>query len=647
MLNINNLSFYFGSRPLYEDVSWHIKPKERIGLIGPNGAGKSTLLKLITGEYTPDSGSITKSNDCSIGFLNQDLLSYQTDDSILQVALEAFEKENELQKNIDRTIKLLETDYSDKLVERLTRYQEEFDALGGYTIQARAEEILEGLGFTTSQLTRPLREFSGGWRMRVILAKMLLQKPSLLMMDEPTNHLDLPAIEWLETYLNNYDGATVVVSHDKQFLDNVCKTIAEVSYSSIDLYTGNYSAYIEEKALRNEIQQNAFKNQQQQIKQTEQFINRFKAKASKARQVQSKVKALERLDKVDDVRSDNAAINFSFNFQKQSGKIVMELKDVSKSYGDVHIFKKTSAVIKRGDKIALIGANGKGKSTMLRIISGTEPIEGVRDGGFNVNTAFYAQHQLESLDLSNNPLQELVMTGVEKTELELRKILGCFLFTDDDSQKKIKVLSGGEKSRVALAKTLISEANFLLLDEPTNHLDIQSVNMLIQALNQYQGTFLVVSHDRNFIHHVANKIWYIENYEIKEYPGTYEEFNRWYKNRKPVAEAAPVVQEKPIEKKNKESSSSHNNSEERALQNQLRSLTKELESAESDITASEERKKNLETALASPDVYGNPALLEEKTFEFEKLEQHLNDLNKKWEDLATQIESTETSINSI
>ena len=510
MLAINNLSYFIGGRVLFENANLHIKPKDKIGLIGLNGTGKSTLLRLMVGEYTPDGGEITKSNDCTIGFLNQDLLSYQTQDSILAVAMQAFGEAVEIEKKIEKVLHKMETAYEDKLVDELSKLQEKYEMLDGYALQSKAEEILEGIGFNTADLHRPLQEFSGGWRMRVMLAKLLLEKPSLLLLDEPTNHLDLPSIQWIENYLKTYEGAVIIVSHDRQFLDNTAETIVEVSNFQLNLYPGNYSFYLEERELRNEIQRNAFENQQQKIRQTERFIERFRAKSTKARQVQSRVKSLERMDKVDDIIDENASVNFRFNFKNPSGRIVAEMKDISKAYDTLEILNHASATIEKGDKIALIGANGKGKSTLLRIIAGTEKVKGEHKLGYNVNMAFFAQHQLEALNVNNEMLSELKQAGSEKTEQELRTVLGCFLFSDEEVYKKIKVLSGGEKSRVALAKTLISEANFLLLDEPTNHLDMQSVNILAQALLQYQGTFVVVSHDRQFISEIANKIWYIE-----------------------------------------------------------------------------------------------------------------------------------------
>ena len=561
MLSISNLNFYFGSRALYEGANLHIKPKTKIGLIGANGTGKSTLLRLISGEYTPDGGTISKSGGCTIGFLNQDLLSYQTDDSILNVAMQAFERQLELQHEIDKVLHKMETNYEDKDIDLLAKLQEDFERLDGYTIQSRTEEILEGLGFSTDDLNRPLKLFSGGWRMRVMLAKLLLQKPALLLLDEPTNHLDLPSIEWVEKYIHDYEGSIVVVSHDRYFLDRTIDSIAEVSGAKITLYPGNYSFYMEEKALRNEIQKGAFENQQSQIRQTEKFIQRFKAKASKAKQVQSRVKALDRIDMIDEVVDEKAKVNFKFNFGTEPGRFILFLEHISKAFGEKVILKNTSATINRGDKIALIGANGKGKSTLLRIISGTEKIQGERRTGHNVIESFFAQHQLESLTVENSLIDELKGTGTAKTEMELRSVLGCFLFSGEEVFKKIKVLSGGEKSRVALAKVLISEANFLLLDEPTNHLDMQSVNILIQALQQYEGTYVVVSHDRYFVSNIANKIWYIEDHEIKEYPGSFDEYETWMATKesakpavvkstaKPKAELAPVEAKSPNQAK--------------------------------------------------------------------------------------------------
>ncbi len=637
MLAINNLDFYFGGRPLYINANLHIKPKDRIGLVGANGTGKSTLLRLIVGEYTPDKGSITCSNDCTIGFLNQDLLSYQSEKSILEVAQEAFEEQNALQVRIDEIIHKLEQEYSEDLVNDLSACQERFEALGGYTMGAKAEEVLEGLGFRTEELSKPLKEFSGGWRMRVMLAKLLLQKPALLMLDEPTNHLDLPSIQWVENYIQNYEGAIILVSHDKRFMENAAQIIVEVANYQLNYYGGNYAFYEKEKQLRNEIQQSAYENQQQKIKQTERFIERFRAKATKARQVQSRVKALDRLDRIDEVDDETIAVSFKFNFGQPSGKQVLMLKNINKSYGTLHILRKTEATIMRGDKIALIGANGKGKSTLLRILVGTEPHQGSHELGHNVRFSFFAQHQLESLNINNDMLAELMQAGTGKSETELRNVLGCFLFQNDDVFKKIKVLSGGEKSRVALAKVLISEANFLLLDEPTNHLDVQSVNILVQALQQYAGTYVVVSHDRHFLSQVANKIWYIEDQQIKEYPGTYEEYELWQKKQQERIKNIGVS----ATKKEKEVKSRTKDPITQQQEKELKNLKKLLSEKEDAITQMEKQQQDLERQLADPQIYAQSEKLSMLQKEYEKNKTALEQAQNEWEEIALKVEDIE------
>src|SRR6476660_7238795 len=513
LAGLQNVTFEFGARVLVEDATWHIQPNERIGLIGYNGTGKSTLLKLLAGEFQPSAGTIERSRTSSIGYLHQDLLSFDTNDSILKVALSAFEKVLQLEKEIEELGQRLEKERQEKLFHDYADKLHEFETLGGYSIHHKTEEVLQGLGFLNSDLQRPYNEFSGGWRMRVLLAKMILQQPDLLLLDEPTNHLDLPSIEWLEKYLQHYQGSVVIVSHDKYFLNRMVTKIIEV--------------YQKEKAERIALQQRAYENQQEFIRQQERFIDRFKAKASKAAQAQSALKRLEKLERIEDVEVERPNIKINFRVDKTPGKVLVELKDVSKSFGENIIVEHTSVEIDRGDKIALIGANGKGKSTLLRIIAGTETFGGERKWGHNVEEAFYAQHQLEALNINNTVLDEMKECGSQKTELELRTLLGCFLFSGDEVEKKIRVLSGGEKARVALAKTIISKANFLLLDEPTNHLDMHSSDLLVEALNRYEGSYILVSHDRFFISKTANKIWEIVDHKIKEFKGGYDEFVEW------------------------------------------------------------------------------------------------------------------------
>jgi ATP-binding cassette subfamily F protein 3 len=634
MISISDLDFHFGSRALYDGASLHIKPKDKIGLIGLNGTGKSTLLRLLVGEYKADGGSISMSKEVTLGFLNQDLLSYDTHESILHVAMQAFGEALRLQDEIEKVLVEFETNYTDDLVEKLADLQERFEALGGYTMQAKAEEILEGLGFTTEELQKPLKSFSGGWRMRVMLAKILLQQPSLLLLDEPTNHLDLPSIKWIENYLADYEGAVIIVSHDRAFLDRTTNTTVEVLGGKLVPYAGNYSYYLEEKEERNLIQKGAFENQQAQIRQAERFIERFKAKASKAKQAQSRVKALDKLERIEDVAQDAAKINMKFTFKVEPGRHVLRMEHVTKKYDQKLIFRDTNVHIERGDKIALIGANGKGKSTLMRLVAGTEaPTEGKHQLGHNVIMSFYAQHQLESLTLDNEILQEMSEAGSKRNDMELRSVLGSFLFTGEEVFKKIKVLSGGEKSRVALAKTLISEANFLLLDEPTNHLDMVSVNILIQALEQYEGTFIVISHDRYFVENVATKIWFIEDFQLKEYPGTYAEYELWQEDREKAAKKAGLPSPSASKPQTKEEKKADPAPAKTASPDQKKAL-KELAEVEANIDKLEKEMAVYEKQLGDPKIYQNTAQLKDTTVKFEQVKKELAKLNDRWEMLA-------------
>lgn len=636
MISINNLTFEIGARALYEDANCHIKPGDKIGLIGANGTGKTTLLKLIVNDYAPTSGTISMAKDLKIGYLNQDLLSYESEKSILHVAMEAFERQNHLHTEIEALLKKLETDYSEDLLHKLSDRQSEFEALDGYNVEYKSNEILAGLGFSEDQQSRKLSQFSGGWRMRVMLAKILLQAPDILLLDEPTNHLDLPSIQWLENYLQAFEGAILVVSHDRYFLDKVINKTVEARRGKLNTYAGNYSFYLEEKALREEIQGNQFKNQQSKIKQEEKLIERFRAKASKAKMVQSRIKALERMDLVDDVDDNNPTVNFSFKFSKPSGRHVVTMENIDKSYPKVPIVNQAEGLIEKGDKIALIGANGRGKSTLLRIIAGADTeFEGKLEYGHNVTKTFFAQHQLEALHLENEILQELQAFAPKHTETELRSILGSFLFSGDDAFKKIRVLSGGEKSRVALAKTLTADANFLLLDEPTNHLDIQSINILIQALKQYEGTFIVVSHDRYLLDNVANKIWFIEDQKIKEYPGTYAEYEDWQSKR--VAEQSAVTNTK-VEKvsptKNEKVKNQSNNNDKR---NRINKISKEIAQIESEIFTLESKLKKLETTLADPKIYENEEELISLNNKYANVKSELTKKQNEWDVHAEEL----------
>ncbi len=632
LIGLQNVTFEFGARAIVTDATWHIQPGERIGLIGYNGTGKSTLLKLLVGQYTPSKGTVEKGRDTTIGYLHQDLLSFDTSETITEVALGAFERVRALEKEIEQLGIELEANPEDNdILIKYTDALHEIDVLDGYNIQHKAEEVLHGLGFTTADLARPYKEFSGGWRMRVLLAKMILQAPDVLLLDEPTNHLDLPSIEWLEKYLLHYKGSVVIVSHDKFFLNKMVNKIVEVYQQQLNFYTGDYEYYEVEKVQRVEIQQRAFENQQDYIRQQEKFIERFKAKASKAAAAQSIQKRLDKLDVIEDVQIERPNIRINFAVDKSPGKVLVDLKGVSKSYPKQVILENAFAEIERGDKIALIGANGKGKSTLLRIVAGMEEYEGERVWGHNVDESFYAQHQLESLNLNNTILQEVQECGTKKTDLELRALLGCFLFGGDEVDKRIKVLSGGEKARVALTKTIISKANFLMLDEPTNHLDMVTVELLADALTKYDGSIILVSHDRYFISKTANKIWEIVDEKIVEFKGNYAEWIEWKERMtkqkatnpeptKTTPNKAPAAEKKSEPVTNTEVKTNPNGPIDKELQKQIQKLQKALSQLEHNIETLNKEKTEIELQMADPSIYSDPT-------KFQTIEKSYHDKN--------------------
>jgi ATP-binding cassette subfamily F protein 3 len=660
LAGLQNVTFEFGARVIVKDATWHIQPNERIGLIGYNGTGKSTLLKLFSGDYSPSVGTVERSRSTSIGYLHQDLLSFDTNGSILEVALTAFERVLLLEKEIEELgIQLGNDSENNDLLIKYTDALHEMDTLDGYTIHHRTEEILQGLGFANSDLQRPFREFSGGWRMRVLLAKMILQKPELLLLDEPTNHMDLPSIEWLEKYLQHYQGSVIIVSHDKYFLNRMVTKIVELYQRELHIYNGNYSYYEAEKVQRVELQQRAYENQKDYIRQQERFIERFRAKASKAAAAQSAMKRLDKIDRIEDVEIERPNIKINFRVDKIPGRTLATLKNATKRFGSNTILEDASIEIDRGDKIALIGANGKGKSTVLRMVAGAEPFTGERVWGHNVDESFYAQHQLEALDVNNTLLEEMQLCGSQKNDLELRVLLGCFLFSGDDVDKRIKVLSGGEKARIALAKTIVSKANFLLLDEPTNHLDMHSCDLLIDALNKYEGSFLLVSHDRYFISKTANKIWEIEDQKIREFKGTYEEWAEWKEKnlaaKQQSASSAPaklapsptLAAEKAARQETaqatkqaasqaakpgpapepKPAGAPINKDAKKELQRQQR-LFQELEQK---IAALTQQRAKLEASLADPGTYSDRTKFVAAETEYKKASDELNKANREYE----------------
>lgn len=641
LLSLNNITFEFGARSILREATWHIYANERIGLIGLNGAGKSTLLKILVGEYTINSGQLNKSNSLKIGYFHQNLQSEDVEESILNIAMGAYEEALAIKQKLDLVNNQLEQEVTDKLIEKQADLLEKFEIAGGYEMEYKSAEVLEGLGFATKDLNRPFKEFSGGWRMRVLLGKMILQQPDILLLDEPTNHLDLPSIEWIERYLQSYAGTIIIVSHDRFFLDRMVTKIVEISNSNLYHYSGNYSKYEEDKAIRAEFQRREYENQQDYIKQQERFVERFKAKASKATQAQSIVKKLDRLERVEAPDTDAKRIDFRFELSHQPGKIIATLKDVTKSYGDAVIFENANAIINRGDKIALIGPNGQGKSTLLRIIANSEQFQGERIEGHNVKTSFYAQHQLEALDVENEILKELSTSGSKRSDLELRQLLGCFLFNGDDVFKKIRVLSGGEKARVALAKTIIQEANFLMLDEPTNHLDIHSVESLVDALNHYDGTYVVVSHDRFFIQKTATVIWEIIDKKIRVFEGTYDEWLIFKERLKSLDNAKEQKNAFIEERKKKEKASAKEVVKvtviDKSTQKEERRIRQQFTKTEAQIADLEKALSEKETELAKPDIYADKQNFLRVEAEYNALKDSLNQQQKEYEKLFEKL----------
>jgi len=638
VLALTDFSFEFAGRYLYRNANWHIKPSEKIGLVGLNGTGKSTLLRLISGEYELREGQMSKSNQLKIGFLNQDLLSVEFDESVRDVVLSGREDLVKLDTEIHQLLKEIETNYDDEQrLNRLGEVQEQFGQLGGYDWQSQGEKILEGLGFPTDWLGRPLKELSGGWRMRAILGRLLLMAPDLLLLDEPTNHLDLPTIQWLEGYLQEYQGTYVIVSHDRYFLNRTVNRIAEVAHQQIFHYKGNFNNYLEQKEERDELLQRQFENQQDFIKQQMNFISRFRYKASKAAAVQSRVKQLEKMDRIELQEKETRDFDIKFNIRIKSGKVVVDLKDVGKSYGDLEILQNAEAQVIRGDKIALIGANGKGKSTLLRMLVGNEPHTGSIEEGWNVESAFFAQHQLEALNLKNDLLNEIGTVSSEYTEKELRTVLGCFLFTGEDVFKKVKVLSGGEKSRLALAKTLITQSNFLLLDEPTNHLDMFSSSVLAESLDNYAGTVLFVSHDRTFISRVATKVWWIEDGKIKEYPGTYDEYKEWMEKReKEAITSVNSAVQTPQTKKEEVGNDKSKIKPTTVSKNKLRHWEQEMAKFEQKLNTLDETIKKTESQLLEPEIASDADKVWELTQEHQKRSNERESIQKQHDEIMEQ-----------
>jgi ATP-binding cassette subfamily F protein 3 len=575
-------------------------------------------------------------------------LSFSSSEPVMQIALQAFEELHALQRRMDEVMAQLEQDPANEtLLHELGDLQSDFALHGGYEMEAKTHIVLDGLGFTVEDREKPFDTFSGGWRMRVLLARLLLAEPDVLLLDEPTNHLDLPTIQWMEAYVQKFPGAYVIVSHDRFFLDRMVNQVWELAAGRITVYDGNYSKYEVERDERRILQQAAFENQQQLISQSERFIERFRAKASKASQAQSRIKMLEKMDRVEAPEQDEATIHLRFTVKEKSGVEVLRLKNASKAFGEKSIFHNVTHALTRGDKVGLIGANGMGKTTLLRVLAGVEPFEGEREEGYRVKTGFYAQHQLDALHAKYEIWDEFQQEALDRGDTYVRTVLGAFLFSGDDIYKKIGVLSGGERARVALAKTLLAEANCLLLDEPTNHLDLRSIGLLTEALNQYEGTYIIVSHDRWFLERVTNKIWYLEDKQLKEYPGSYTEYAEW-KQRQATQAALSATQAKQAAQAATNAANAAakaNGAAPKAPPKpqvddaQRKNWRKELTQVEASIETLESRKAELEQALSLPENLNRPDTLRNLTQELQATNQDLDAHLRRWESLAEKVES--------
>jgi ATP-binding cassette subfamily F protein 3 len=528
MIQLTAAGKRFGPKVLFQELDWLIRPHDRVGLVGANGTGKTTLLKVLAGTESLDYGAITQQRGIECGYLPQDGLSL-SGRTVFAECLSVFERVHQMQREQEELAhRIAEVDHGSseytQIAERFHRIQAEIHARDGYTIEAEVGTVLNGLGFKKEDWERRTEEFSGGWQMRLALAKLLLQKPNLLLLDEPTNHLDLETRNWLEQYLVSYPHAYVLISHDRYFLDVTVKKTAEIWNKQVFFYSGNYEKYLAQKAERRAQLEAAYRNQKEKIEQLEAFINRFRYQATKAKQVQSRIKELERMEKIE-IPPEEKAIHFSFPQPRPSGRIVAEAKDLGKSYGPKHVFSGANFVIERGDRIALVGVNGAGKSTLIKLLAGSEqPSAGELRLGHNADVDYFAQDQYKALDPQSRMLDDLFEAAPRSSQTELRSLLGCFLFSEDDVFKTIGVLSGGERNRYALARMLLHPSNFLLLDEPTNHLDLRAKDVLLDSLQKFTGTVVFVSHDRYFIDKLATRVFEIGEGRIEVFPGNYEDY---------------------------------------------------------------------------------------------------------------------------
>ncbi len=661
MLSVNHLDIRYGEKYLFRDVSAQVYEGNRIGLVGVNGAGKSTLLKIMAGVSASDDGVVSRAKTFTVGYLPQESHELLTGRTLYQEAQTAFSELLELQREANRLHDELanldpHSEECSRLLEKQGEIQHRLDGSDIYTMQARIEKVLLGLGFRQDDMQRPVSEFSGGWMMRLKLAKMLLEAPSLLLLDEPTNHLDLESLTWLEDFLRTYPGGLVIVSHDRTFLDKATTATWELSFGKITTYKGNYSFYLKDKEERRTVERAAYENQQAKIRQTMRFVERFRAKSTKAKQVQSRLKQLEKME-VLELADDEVQVRFSFPPAPASGRDVLQVEGLCKSYGGREVFCEVELQLQRGDKVAVVGVNGAGKSTLLKILAGKiEQDSGAVRLGAGVVLSYFGQHQAQELSPELSVLDTMALSGEEMTITRMRSLLGAFLFRGDDVEKKVAVLSGGEKSRLALAKMIATPANCMLLDEPTNHLDMSSQEVLQEAMAQYDGTIVVVSHNRYFVDSFVNKVLEVKDGRVTLYEGNITEYleklERLAEQRQAGemgAESEPADQADDGEEKSRKSKKERKKQEAERRQERSRLAgpwLKQVQEAEGHIEELETEKDDLEALMADPDLYADAEAWSSTSKKYEECKRRLERWYERWETAQEKIEEVDARLGS-
>ncbi len=640
MISVDKVTIRFGGFILFDGISFQVNAGDRIGLVGRNGAGKTTLLNLIKGSQQPDEGAVVCSEDITIGYLPQQM-KHRGNKSLIDETRQAFRPVLEMEKEIERLNALLteRTDYESedymKIIEKVTHLNDRYEMFGGNAMEASIEQTLVGLGFESKDMQRPVTEFSGGWRMRIELAKILLRNPDFILLDEPTNHLDIDSIQWLESYLSAYKGGVIVISHDRLFLDNVTNRTLDLSLGNIYDYRVGYSRYVELKKERIAHQQAAYENQQKMIQDTEKFIERFRYKATKAVQVQSRIKQLEKLDRIEVEQEDDLTMNLRFPPAPRSGDLVVEAAGLKKAFGRHTVFRNVDLVIERGEKVAFVGRNGEGKTTLSRILVGELDYEGQLKMGHNVSLGYFAQNQDELMNENLTVFETIDRVAVGDVRTKMRDILGAFLFRGEDVDKKVKVLSGGERSRLAMARMLLQSFNLLILDEPTNHLDMRSKDILKNALLEYNGTLIVVSHDREFLDGLTDKVYEFGHRKVKEHLGGIFDFLQ----RRKLDSLQEIERKDPLrgkkESPGRKSTGKQVRLERKELDREIRKQTNRLQSVEKAIEKLESEIASLDRQMTDPASIDDPAVFSRYEDHNHKLEKHLEE----WEEIAENLET--------